>query len=102
MFLMFLFACSPIKLGSDELIQETDCYEDGIHPIAQSIADDFSEITDYNEVMVWFCNGAEFEDIMNALLTEEMSGAGAEETLRRLADGETWNDIWLDVGIVEE
>ena len=100
--LFILAACSPIVLNTDELIQDTDCYEEGIHPIALSIAEDYSDITDYDEVMIWFCNGAEFEDIMNALLTEEMAGSDAEDLLVRLADGETWNDIWIDLGVVEE
>jgi hypothetical protein len=63
--------------------------------------EEYSQITDYDEVMVWFCNGAEFEDILNALLTEEMTNIDTEEFLRRVAEGETWNDIWIDLDIVE-
>ena len=84
------------------IIQSADCYEDGIHPVAQIIAEEYNEATDYDEVMVWFCNGAEFEDITSALFTEEMMSADPDELLRRLADGETWDDIWLDLGIVED
>jgi hypothetical protein len=87
--------------ATEELVQSTDCYEDGEHPAALSIADEYQSFTDYEEVMVWFCNGAEFEDILNALLTEEMVGADAEEILRRVAGGETWNEIWLDLGVVD-
>lgn len=86
----------------EEIIQDADCYEDGIHPAAQSIVDEYKGIIEYDEVMIWYCNGAAFEDIMNALLTEEMVEADPEELLRRIADGETWNDIWLTLGIIED
>jgi len=102
-FLLFIVllitGCSFIE--SENLDRTTDCYKDGIHPAAQSIVEEYSQTTDYDEVMVWFCNGAEFEDILNALLTEEMTNIDAEEFLRRVADGEDWNDIWIDLDIVE-
>ena len=105
--LVCLIACSPIRLdpggpATEELTENADCYSEGVHPAAQSIADEYSEITDYYQIMIWFCNGAEFEDIMNALLTEEISDSDAEILLRRIAEGETWNDIWLALDIVEE
>ena len=104
--LVFVAGCTQIDLDSsdtatEELIQDADCYEEGEHPAALSIAEEYQNLTDYEEVMVWFCNGAEFEDILNALLTEEMVGVNAEDILRRIAGEETWNEIWLDLGIVE-
>jgi hypothetical protein len=79
-----------------------DCYVDGEHPIALSIAEQYEQITSYNEVMTWFCNGAYFEDILNALMTEEIAEADAEELLHMLAAGKTWNEIWLELGITEQ
>ena len=51
--------------------------------------------------MNWFCSGAEFEDILNALVTEELSEIDAENLLKSIADGNTWDDIWLELGITE-
>ena len=79
-----------------------DCYQDGEHPIAVSIVEQFPEITSYNEVMVWFCNGAQFEDILNALTTEEMTSVDANEILTMIADGMSWDQIWLELGVTEE
>jgi hypothetical protein len=79
-----------------------DCYVDGEHPIAESIAEQFEEITTYDEIMTWFCSGAYFEDILNALMTEEMVEADADELLHMLAAGKTWDEIWLELGITEE
>lgn len=79
-----------------------DCYQDGNHPIGVSIAGQFKNITSYEEVMLWFCNGAEFEDILNALATEEITTVDAEEVLNMLADGMSWDEIWLELGVTEE
>ena len=79
-----------------------DCYPDGVHPIGQGIADQFAETVTYTEVMTWFCNGALFDDILNALITEELSDVEAEDTLVQLAAGMTWEEIWIDLGITDE
>ena len=112
---LFLVACSTpeptIHQGaggtSDRSVEpeETvgpDCYAEGIHPIAAGIAEDYAEITTYEEVMTWFCNGALFEDILNALTTEEITAVEADETLWQVAAGKTWNEIWLELGVTEE
>ncbi len=72
------------------------------HPIAVNMADTYSELTTYEEIIGWFCEGALFEDILNALTTEELSGVDAEVPLQMLADGKTWNEIWLELGITQE
>ncbi len=81
---------------------DANCYPDGEHPIARSIADQYAEITSYEEIMLWFCNGALFEDILNALTTQELSGVDAEELLRMVAAGKTWDTIWLELDITEQ
>ena len=77
-----------------------DCLGDEVNPIGQAIAEDF-EFTTYDEVMTWFCNGAEYEDILVALETEDLSAVPAEEMLQMLADGFTWEEIWLLTGVIE-
>ena len=77
-----------------------DCLGGEVSPIGQSIAEDY-EFTDYAEVITWFCNGAEFEDILVALETESQTGTPAEEMLQMLADGFTWDEIWQTIGLTE-
>jgi len=75
-----------------------DCQAGEINPIGQSIADDYESIT-YEQVMTWFCNGAEFEDILVALETEAETDTTAGDMLKMLADGRTWEEIWQIVGL---
>jgi len=77
-----------------------DCLGDEINPIGQSIADDY-ESNSYEQVMTWFCNGAEFEDILVALETEAQTDTSADEMLQMLADGFTWEEIWQMVGLTD-
>lgn len=78
-----------------------DCYGEEAHPIGQSIADQFPDLTEYEEVMVWFCNGFEFEDILTALQTAEETSIPAGELLDAFANGQTWEEIWVELGLVE-
>ena len=77
-----------------------DCPGDEINPIAQSIADDY-EATSYDQVMTWFCDGAEFEDILVALETEAQTDTSAGEILHMIADGFTWEEIWTLVELTD-
>jgi len=77
---------------------EPDCLGGEISPIGQSIADDY-ESASYEQVMIWFCDGAEFEDILVALETEAQTDTSADEMLKMLADGFTWEEIWQLVGL---
>lgn len=77
-----------------------NCLGDEISPIGQSIADEY-ESASYEQVMTWFCNGAEFEDILLALETEAQTEASADEMLKLLADGFTWDEIWQVIGLTE-
>jgi hypothetical protein len=79
-----------------------DCYGPEIHPIGQSIAEQFEEATNYDQVMVWFCNGALFDDILTALQTEKLSGTPAKDLLKMQAGGMTWDQIWKEIGLTEE
>ncbi|MBG7609352.1 MAG: hypothetical protein IZT55_00660 [Anaerolineae bacterium] len=70
-----------------------NCLGEEINPIGTTIADDYP-FTSYEQIMIWFCNGAEFEDILVALETESQSGFSAEEMLEWISQGYTWDDIW--------
>ncbi len=76
----------------------TGCPGDEINPLGESIAADYDFVS-YDQVMAWFCDGAEFEDILVALETQNVTGEPAGDILQMLADGLTWDDIWLLVGL---
>ena len=78
-----------------------DCYGEDAHPIGSSIATQFPDLTEYEEVMVWFCNGFEFEDILTALQTSEETSIPPGELLETFANGLTWEAIWIELGMVE-
>ena len=78
-----------------------DCYGPELNQVGQGIADKFEQAT-YEQVMLWFCNGAEFENILVALQTEELTGNPAEEMLIMVAVGQTWEEIWQSIGLIDE
>jgi len=89
----------PVEATSSPLeTASPNCLGNEISPIGQSIADDYDSVT-YEQVMTWFCNGAEFEDILVALETEEQTDTSADEMLKMLADGFTWEEIWQLIGM---
>ena len=77
---------------------DTECPGPAINPLGESIAADYN-FTTYDQVMAWFCEGAAFEDILTALETQAVTEEPAGEMLQMLADGWTWEDIWLLVGL---
>ncbi len=79
---------------------EAVCPGESTNTIGQGIANEY-EFTSYEEVMSWFCDGAEFEDILVALQTEDQTDFPAEELLEMLAEGLSWEDIWLVVDLME-
>lgn len=77
-----------------------DCLGDEVSPVGKSIADDY-DFSSYEQVMTWFCNGAEFEDILVALETQSQTGTPADEMLQMLAGGFTWDNIWQIIGLTD-
>ena len=77
-----------------------NCASEEINQIGSSIAGSYAFTTDA-EVMTWFCDGAEFEDILMALETQELNGTPAQEMLEMRAQGLGWDDIWWIVGYVQ-
>ncbi|QRN82501.1 hypothetical protein JR338_08705 [Chloroflexota bacterium] len=80
--------------AQEEVAAATECPGDEINPLGESIAADYG-FASYDQVMAWFCDGAEFEDILVALETQSLTGEPAGDMLQMLADGLTWDDIWL-------
>jgi PBP1b-binding outer membrane lipoprotein LpoB len=76
----------------------TECPGPEINPIGESITADYS-FTTYEQVMDWFCEGAEFENILVALETEALTDEPAGEMLQMIADGLTWEDVWILVDL---
>ena len=83
-----------------ELLEPGKCLGDTEQSVAESIAETFE--VSYDQVMVWFCNGAEYEDILLALQTADSLDVSADELLKMRAAGLTWEDIWTTSGWVEK
>ncbi len=73
------------------------CTETDPHPIAQSIAETY-QVT-YEEVMVFFCSGVEFDDIVLAYQTAGLSGRDVKEVLTLWYDFGNWDDVWGELGL---
>jgi hypothetical protein len=79
---------------------EFNCYGPEQHRFGLSISEKF-EVT-YEDVMIWFCGGSQFEDILLALQTSELASISVDELLVKRANGQKWDDIWKDIGLVEQ
>jgi hypothetical protein len=77
-----------------------NCLGGAVSPIGQSIAEEYESVS-YDQVLTWFCNGAEFEDILVALETEAQTGTPAEEMLQMLTDGFSWDEIWQIIELTD-
>lgn len=75
---------------------DTDCSALNPHPLAVSITEKF-EIT-YDEVMILYCDGYAFSDILLALETSQLVDQNAGELLT-LLETKSWEEIWSDSGI---
>lgn len=80
--------------------QSTACTDPDALNLANVVASGYA-FTSPEEVMGWFCNGADFEDIIIALETEDQTGVPAEDLLTMLAGGMTWEEIWQSIGWTE-
>ena len=76
----------------------SNCATKDANKMGESIAGSYP-FTSTEEVMSWFCQGAEFEDILTALETEEITGTAAEDMLQMRAEGLSWDEIWLVIGL---
>jgi hypothetical protein len=85
-----------ISLKDDTIME---CLSPEAQGLGSSIAGSF-EIS-VEAVMDWYCSGYDFEDILLALQTTAQVQLSADELLYRLGQGQTWDDIWLDIGLLK-
>lgn len=99
--LEFLPAASP-EAGSPEAtpVAEANCATPEVNDLAADLAADYDFATQ-EQIIEWFCSGAEFEDILLALETQALAGLPAEDALSMLAGGMTWEEIWQEYGLTE-
>jgi hypothetical protein len=90
----------PEEAAPIEAVPVTNCASAEASQLGAAIAADYA-FTSTEQVMAWFCDGAEFEDILVALETADITGASAEEMLTMLAAGLTWEEIWQVVGLTD-
>jgi len=79
-----------------------DCTGNKKHDVATGIAETYE--VPYKSVIKWFCDGSTFSDIMLALETSDLleSEVTVDELLARRLNGETWNEIWDDYGVMDQ
>jgi hypothetical protein len=76
-----------------------DCTGEAAVGMAEAIAESYQ--ADADVVLAWHCAGSRFEDILLALETSDQAGAAVETLLARRAQGDTWDDIWEDLGLFD-
>jgi hypothetical protein len=94
--ILCLPACSAT--GGPDPEPDWKCTDIQPHPVGKSIAEQFD--VPYAQVMTWFCSGHEFEDILLALQTSELSGEKVESLLARAARL-GWERVWEDLDLTE-
>ena len=79
--------------------QEYDpCLGTEPHPIAVNIAANYD--ADYAQIMDWYCAGNGFDDIILALETQSIEPKLLiQDLLQSITDGNTWDEIWNEIGI---
>ena len=87
----------PLIIVQDETGPE--CLSQEAQLLAEHISEGF-EIP-VEAVMGWYCQGFEFEDILLALQTSAGSEISPDELLVRLGQGQSWDDIWKDIGLLK-
>jgi hypothetical protein len=91
-----IVACGGAEPAS---VEEVHCTEVEPHPVAEGIARQFD--VSYEEVMVWFCGGHSFDDILLALQTAELVDRPAGELLVMKEDS-SWDELWETLGLVSQ
>jgi len=75
---------------------DTNCSAINPHPVAEGMTETF-EIT-YDEVMILYCDGYAFSDILLALETSELVDQSPAALLARLRT-RSWQEIWDEFGV---
>lgn len=99
--LLWITICAIVVSGFflSSCSEEYDpCLGEEPHPIAVNIAANYD--ADYAQIMDWYCAGSGFDDIILALETQSiMPEMLVEDMLQSIADGNTWDEIWNEIGI---
>lgn len=66
------------------------------HPVAENIAQKYQ--LEYAQVIDWYCQGHEFEDILLALQTGKITEVAIEDLLN-LSENQSWSEIWEDFNL---
>lgn len=67
------------------------------HPVAANIAETFE--LEYELVVEWFCSGQPFDEILLAVQTAQITDAEVEALFEARAEGDSWEQIWEDLGV---
>jgi hypothetical protein len=89
----------PDQNISEMEVERPYCNSEEINPIGESIAIAYQ--TTYEEVMGFYCDGHEFDQILLALETREQSEITAESILLMRDEGLSWTQIWKELGIID-
>jgi hypothetical protein len=76
--------------------------KDSLHPLAYKLAEKFGEAVEVSaeQVQAWYCEGNSIGAIMLALMTEQMGGPPAADTLMERNEGKGWGKIWQELGFI--
>ncbi|QRN83205.1 hypothetical protein JR338_00140 [Chloroflexota bacterium] len=97
-FALILFLALSVGVLLSSCTLKNDCMADDPHPIGLNIAENYS--VDYDQVMVWYCEDHEFDDIILALETADLVPSFSGDALLAMrGDGLSWDEIWLDIGL---
>jgi hypothetical protein len=77
----------------------SDCPDYEKREIALEVAKEYS--ISYAQVTGWLCADIDFEDVLLALETAKEVNIPVEILLQKRLDGQSWEEIWLDVGLIE-
>jgi hypothetical protein len=87
----------PYVSVRDDMIME--CLSPEAQGLGSSIAGNYG--ISGETVMDWYCTGYAFEDILLALQTAAQVNVSPQDLLDRLSQGQTWDGIWGDIGLLE-
>jgi hypothetical protein len=76
-----------------------DCSDSAAELMAGSIAGSFE--TSYEQVILWYCTGFTFDDILLALQTTAEIDISPVDLLAKLKQGQAWDEIWTEIGLLK-
>ena len=89
------------EMGANSDTIDPECLNSEMSILGRNIASQFENVS-FEQIMTWFCSGAEFEDILIALQTEKATGQPAQGLLEMLVTDLTWDKIWQSIGYINE